>query len=128
MTDESEQEVQQLLDADARRFVEGLLRRCRFVEWDRFTVYEHPDVDDEVGVTAYGWIDRDDGYKDFAVFTVWTDAEYIQSVTTSSAEYSGRLTELLMGGLDDDDGTGHNKCHRVEDTFNVENASTLGVR
>lgn len=126
MSDESEQEVHQLLDADRRRFIEKLLRSCRFVEWDRFTIFEHPDVDGEVGVTAYGWIDRDDEYKDFAVFTAWTAAKEVQSFTTSSAEYSEELYERLTG--EEPEGTGHNECRRVEDTFNVENASTLEVR
>ena len=99
-----------------RRWIASKLRAARFVEWDRFTVderdgYQHVDV--------YGWIDRDDEYKDFVWARFWPATEYFE-FTTSSAAYSERLSTLWFG----EDG-GHVKCRRVEDTFNVENAIAL---
>jgi len=100
-----------------RRWIERKLRACRMVEWDRFTV---GDWGGEQAVSVYGWIDRDDEYHDFVLVIFWPESEGVYH-TTSSAEYTEELTQLLHG----EDG-GHNECHRVEDTFTVSNAVEVG--
>lgn len=99
-----------------RRWMEGKLRAVRFVDFDRFTV---GDWDGEQYVNVYGWIDREDQYKDFVLIIFWPESE-AHYFATSSAEYSEEIQRCLTGDAD-----GHNKCHRVEDAFNVSNAVHL---
>lgn len=101
-----------------RRWMERKLRAARYVEWDRFVV---GDWGDEQYVSVYGWIDRDDEYKDFVEVIFWPESEDIY-FTTSSAERTKDLHRDLVGEDDLDD---HNECHRVEDSFNVSNAVEL---
>jgi len=101
------------VDIKNRRWVEKKLRSLRMVEWDRYTV---GDWEGHQAVNVYGWIDRDDEYKDFVLVILWPEGEGIYSLT-SSAEHSEYISETLHG-----EAGGHNDCHRVEDTFNVENA------
>jgi hypothetical protein len=105
----------------SQEWIEERIERCGFVEWDRFTRGEDPDDDkDGLVITVYGWIERpDDEYKDFVVAEFWT-ARDIVGFTTSSAQYSRRLHELLTGATPDE----HEECHRVEHTFEIENAIT----
>lgn len=89
---------------------------------------------DEIGVTwdrcnigdsdanAFGWIARDDGRADFVELTFqWGDTTgldgdtvrwLVEGASTSSAEHSRRLAELLRGNTDD-----HRDCERVEHVF-----------
>jgi len=103
----------QTVEIENRRFIERKLRACRMVEWDRFTV---GDWGGEQAVSVYGWIDRDDEYKDFVLVIFWPESGDIYH-TTSSAEHTEELTQKLHG-----ESAGHNDCHRVEHTFNVSNA------
>ncbi len=105
----------QTVEIENQRFIERKLRACRMVEWDRFTV---GDWGGEQAVSVYGWIDREDEYKDFVIVIFWPETEGIYH-TTSSAEHTQVLTEKLHG-----ESGGHNDCHRVEHTFNVSNAIT----
>nr|WP_305794632.1 hypothetical protein [Halomarina rubra] len=100
-----------------RRWMEKQLRKVRFVEWDRFTVGQWHD---EQSVSVYGWIDREDEYKDFVLVIFWPESEEFY-FTTSSADRTEDIYRALVG----DDMTEHNECHRVEDNFNVENSVTL---
>lgn len=97
-----------------RRWMERKLRSVRFVEWDRFTIC---DWNGEQSVSVYGWIDREDAYKDFVLVIFWPESESHYH-TTSSAERTEDLYRALVG----DDLDEHNECHRVEHTFNVSNA------
>jgi len=103
----------------AKEWVEGKLLKCTFVKWDRFLLAEDP-KQDELVINVYGWIDRDDDYKDFVTVDFWTARETV-GFTTSSEEYTEQLHRLLVG----EDLDNHNECRRVEDTFDVPNAVTL---
>ena len=99
-------------------WIGDLLQQVPFVEWDRFTVGE---MDGEQFVDVYGWIDRDDEYKDFVwarFWAVWEQVEY----TTSSDEYSEQIHINWFGKESLDD---HNPCRRVENQFDVDNAVQL---
>jgi hypothetical protein len=88
-----------------------------FVEWDRFVVEDH---DGHQCLRIYGWIDRDDEYKDFVVARFWPEQESI-GFTTSSDEHSAYLHEEWIGEHPDD----HTECRRVENTFDVGNVVEL---
>lgn len=76
------------------------------VMWDRM-----PD-----DVSIFGWIARDDGYKDFMLIDLnsdWTLNWYI----TSSKSFSKVFAERL--------GVDHSDCKRVEDIINAPNVIRL---
>jgi hypothetical protein len=99
-------------------WIAGLLERPEFVEWDRFVV---KDDDGTQCVHLYGWIDREDIYKDFVVVRFWPDSEMFDFIT-SSDRHSEELHRIWFGEQDLDD---HNACRRVEHTFDVQNAVEL---
>ena len=102
------------MDDHDRGYVEELLDRLSMVTWDRF-------VECGDSVTVYGWIDRDDAYKDYIAIEIWPSDEYV-SYTTSSEEHTEEIHELLFGA---DTVGDHNECQRVENHFDVEQAVTL---
>jgi len=97
-------------------WIAGHLESLPFVEWDRFVVGE---MNGHQFIDVYGWIGRDDEYKDFIWSRFWPSNESIE-FTTSSDTYSTQISEIWFG-----DSSNHNGCQRVEDTFDVENAVTL---
>lgn len=104
----------------AKEWVEQQLSKLDFVTWDRLVV---TNLFGDIDFTVYGWIDRDkDNYKDFVVleFNVpeHTAPPTVNFISTSSDKYSQKIGELL--------GTGHTRCSRVEDYFNIENMISLG--
>jgi len=106
-----------------REWIAEHLERAEFVDWDRFVVGSYHTGEQYVDV--YGWIDRDDEYKDF----VWTrfrpdnGPDPTMEFTTSSDDYSEELMRIWFGEESLDD---HNECRRVEHAFDVENAIELG--
>jgi len=64
------------MDDHDRGCGEELLDRLSMVTWDRF-------IEGGDSVTVYGWIDRDDEYKDYIQIEIWPSDEYV-SFTTSS--------------------------------------------
>jgi len=102
-------------------WIEGKLDDVEFVEWDRFTISDW--FGQQQHVTVYGWIDRDDEYKDFVLVVFWPEIEQFY-FTTSSKEYTKEVYERLVG----ESPKHHNECNRVEDTFNVENAIELEAK
>lgn len=95
-----------------------ILERLDMVEWDRFTHGE--DYRGEV-YSVYGWIERDDSYKDFVVLRAWPNTEgndvgYI----TSSAEYTEEIYRRIYG--EEPEGDDHGECMRVEHSFRIPNA------
>ena len=101
-----------------QNWIAKLLPLLDFVEWDRFIVgriegYQHTDV--------YGWIDRDDDYKDFVWARFWPTQEAVE-YTTSSDEHSDDIQRIWFGEDNLDD---HNPCQRVEDVFDIDNAVEL---
>lgn len=108
--------------AENRQWVEDTLERVHMVEWDRFAVGNHPETGRYIEV--YGWIDRDDEYKDFCIieFQPETDENLI-GYTTSSDEYTNEIYRCLYD-LEPDD---HNDCRRVENHFDVSNSVELAA-
>ena len=92
------------------------LVKTEFVTWDRFV------VDERQGnrmVDVYGWIDRQDEYKDFVWVRFWPQNEVFE-YTTSSDKHSKRLGVIWFGESNE-----HSSCQRVEDTFDIPNCVEL---
>ena len=100
-------------------FIEEKLEMLDFVEWDRCIQWQvdgGPNV-----VRVFGWIERDDQYKDFAhlEFTADVGGFEVIFLGTSSSEYSEEINERVNGKGD------YAHCHRVENQFEVENTVNL---
>ena len=104
------------LPPEAVEWIATQLEKVGFVTWDRFTVTERQGY---TLVDVYGWIDRDDAYKDF-VWTRFYPGNKTFEYTTSSDEHSERLGEIWFGESND-----HEPCRRVEDTFDIPNRVEL---
>ena len=91
------------------------MKKLPFVKWDRFIELGN-DLD------VYGWIEREDEYKDFVLFKykyVQEEDDWEMSYSTSSDFYSKAIHDLLeCEGL-------HNNCKRVEHSFDIENCIRL---
>lgn len=96
-----------IIDENYRLHIQSKLKELIFVMWDRY-VYEG-----EI-VTAFGWIGRQDAYKDFVVVKFTPVGESFQ---TSSIQYSEVIAEAL--------GISHSKCERIETMFNIPNVIKL---
>ena len=83
------------------------LKSLPFVKWDRYTANSY-----------YGWIDREDSYKDFVVISFYgiNDIGYI----TSSVKYDEKVGTLL--GIADDE---RHPCKRIEHQFKLKNCIKL---
>ena len=97
------------------------MEKLPFVIWDRFWERDN-------GATVFGWVDREDSYKDF----VYMDYDYDSKTSkknrintwdmgygTSSARYSKEIHRTLMCSDD------HSDCQRVENHFDIQNVVTL---
>ena len=81
------------------------------VAWDRFT--ERPN-----GMTVYGWIGREDAYKDFMVIIIdLAGRSYNIRFLTSSARYSEEFSRRSGG-------TSHIASKRVEGVFDVRTVAS----
>ena len=101
-------------------WVEERLDDLWMVTWDRFAVEPNSQVGQIINV--YRWIKRDeDSYKDFVLvrFMPETENNYMWYMT-SSAEHTEAISNILFG-----DDTGHLDCQRVEESFEVEDTTTL---
>lgn len=75
------------------------------VTWDRA-------AGDQAYGVAYGWIDREDQYKDFMCLHWWThDGGVLFAYTTSSARLSEEFCRRIDPTIE------HRACERVEDEF-----------
>lgn len=100
-------------------YVGDELAKLDFVSWDRFTIGTDPDRGTAINV--YGWIDREDEYKDFVVVTFYVDTDNgLISYVTSSARWTDEIARRLFGTS-----CGHNECRRVEEYFGIENVVSL---
>ena len=79
-----------------------------FVNWDRY-------VDSEKAITIFGWIKRDDNYKDFVIIEFSKEDYEVNIWATSSAKHSETMGKILLPD------SKHNECKRVEHNFNVKN-------
>lgn len=102
--------------------IAGWLNRLPFVRWDRLTDWRTPSRD-HAGVTVFGWIARDDGRSDFVLMEFFSWNHDPPGFSTSSAERSAEIAELLYGP-----GGDHFPCQRVEHVFGflVEHKVELG--
>lgn len=74
---------------------------CPLIVWDRYTDTLHE-------VTAFGWIERTDGEKDFIVLNFQMNANIHQVwFCTSSAKYSEQFGRLVNHNSD------HLKCKKI---------------
>ena len=92
------------------------LEKVKFVTWDRFTVSERQS---HTLVDVYGWIDREDQYKDFVWTRFYPDNRTFE-YTTSSEERSQQLGKIWF-----EESADHESCQRVEDTFDIPNRVEL---
>jgi len=97
--------------------LEDKLAQLDFVEWDRYTGGEWSEG--RQYVTVYGWIDRQDGYKDFVEIIRWGNGQLY--FTTSSAEHTEEIFEVLF----DDSLDNHKECQRVENALDIDNVVNL---
>ena len=84
------------------------------VAWDRFVREDEP-IDQELREASaiysmYGWIEREDSYKDFIFVTFYWDGYF--TYWTSSAKYSEIFHERIQGSTE-----GHTDCERIEEWF-----------
>lgn len=86
--------------------VTEVLEKLNFVKWDRFS-----------GFFVFGWIEREDSYKDFVVVE-FVNGNPVMFVT-SSKKYSKKISKLLYLEVS------HEKCKRVEDYFLIKNSIKL---
>lgn len=106
------------LNKRAKATMEEVMASLPFVEWDRFVKW---DDGEEAGLTFYGWIERNDKYKDFVTLTLDLGGLPIEYMT-SSAKYSRKICAILFGVKE-----GHENCRRVEDHFTVPNVIHLST-
>lgn len=90
-------------------WIEKVMNKLPFIKWDRYHYYK----DTRPIITVFGWIDREDSYKDFVVLEFDTNKQLLYFIATSSAKYSKKISEIL--------GSKHFPCERVESTFEVDN-------
>lgn len=87
-------------------YIESILNIFPEVAWDRY-------IDDESGYIFYGWIDREDSYKDFMVIEMDKDGGYY--FITSSAKYSAEFLQRINPD------SIHSDCIRIESNFEPKN-------
>lgn len=88
--------------------IPDILTSLNFVEWDRYTRVGN---DHSVTYDFYGWIDRNDSYKDFVVLTlVFEKSEVTISYITSSVRYTRDIAKILNMQV-------HEDCRRVEELY-----------
>jgi hypothetical protein len=88
---------------DKKQIIENLKKLKNFVKWDRFIEFY-----DEI--SFFGWIDREDSYKDFVLIRFYNSIP--NYFATSSAKYSKKIAKIL--------GFIHTDCKKVEDFYESE--------
>lgn len=91
-----------MISEKTRLCLQHAMAKLPFVTWDRW-------AGEGQWAQSFGWIPRGDGRHDFVVLE--SDGTSIGN-TTSSAEYSARISEILHGPS-----RTHNHCRRIEDDF-----------
>jgi len=92
------------MDLELQRIITQTLNKFPEVTWDRFSVGFDIGLD---FVWIFGWVDREDNYKDFVVLDF--NGKKPTCVSTSSAKYSKEFSDRLRFT--------HTDCQRVEDVF-----------
>lgn len=97
-----------------KEWVEKVLSALEFVNWDRF--FEISFASHRI-INVFGWIDREDDYKDFVDIEFNIMRQEVTFLSTSSEEHSKKIADIL--------GSMHIPCQRVEDNFDVKNVTKL---
>jgi len=105
----------ELVDSKEKEWIEKTLTDLYMVNWDRYFIFEG------FSLTAFGWIEREDNYKDFVIleFTLkdHKNPPCVYFLGTSSKKYSKTIAEIL--------GSDHADCKRIENYFDIENCIKL---
>ena len=103
-------------------WVAETLKQFSYVNWDRYTTGEYLQKDRQrfAWMQIFGWIDREDSYKDFVViaFEITGVSRLVRHIMTSSARFSEEIN-LAIGEKE------HNICERVEDLCDIPNTVKL---
>ncbi len=89
--------------------IKNTLSDLHFVKWDRY-------YGESNHYTFFGWIDREDSYKDFLVLNIELDKirkNILISFSTSSKKHSKRIAKILR--------CGHLNCNRIEYFCDLDN-------
>lgn len=88
------------------------LKKFKFVKWDRYVATELNSY------YIYGWIEREDSYKDFIVIEWDEDSTMGGWFITSSAKWDEEIKKIM--------GTNGGKaCQRVEHLVDISNSIKL---
>lgn len=108
-----------MLTPHEKEWIMNCLTDMPFVQWDRYTFNDGVNKRHErfFWLKIYGWIEREDAYKDFVVLDFYKQGNIMEAhhIITSSAKYSQPINEIMME-------KDHFDCNRVEDAFNIPNA------
>lgn len=96
------------------------LAAAEMVEWDRFIMEENGDNSPMIRV--YGWVDRDDQYKDFVLVDYFVEPEEVTYIT-SNPSIEDDLEAALVHKDEDVETV---DCKRVEHYSDIDNAIQLG--
>ena len=106
------------MKAEDKEWIESILKKVEFVQWDRFLLLENKDIKI---AHIYGWIEKENsGYKDFVLLEFDVKDKKAYMIVTSSDKHSEKLCQIFN--------TEHNKCRRVEDNFHIENSIKLNKK
>lgn len=95
--------------------MEHILEKLEFVEWDRLLEFKNENGNRITRV--FGWIEREDEYKDFVHLEFLEESNEVLFLGTSSKQYSEKIHTILYGEDDDQ----HVQCRRVENQLDIEN-------
>ncbi|HDK42114.1 MAG TPA: hypothetical protein ENG87_01940 [Candidatus Pacearchaeota archaeon] len=100
------------MEQSKKEVIVNVLKKLDFVNWDRYFTYSG-------GLNVFGWIERDDNYKDFVLleFVDETYASLCIAYSTSSKEYTEKIAEILNQE--------HSECKRVEHFCDINNSIKL---
>jgi hypothetical protein len=115
------------LRATEKEWIAQTLNKLPFVNWDRasFLVPPHIRKNRERGfwLVVFGWIEREDAYKDFIVvdFEIGEHGKLAGVLSCSSKQYSEEATKTIMG-----EKVQHNSCFRAENIGGILNCVKIG--
>lgn len=105
-------------------WIASTLNKLPFVIWDRASFLMPPYIaKDRIRrwwLAVFGWIEREDAYKDFIAIDFEIHPQYGRIagvISTSSKKHSKEAVELIMGKQ-----APHNDCFRVEEITGVRNS------
>jgi len=104
----------EIIDQKNKEWIEKVLSDLYFVNWDRFFVNRYADT---YVINIFGWIDREDSYKDFIDLEFDIHKQEVYFIATSSAKYTQKIAKIL--------GCGHLPCERIENNFKIKNSIIL---